>query len=116
MKLAVVGSRDFPHLWMVDQYLDREVSDNELIIVSGGAKGVDSWAERWANYFEIRTKIFFPDWDKYGKSAGFKRNIHIVDYADQVVAFQFNESMGTQHTINLAKEAGKLRDVISVIR
>ena len=43
-------------------------------IVSGGAKGVDSLAERYANEHNIKFSLFPVKWEKYGKGAGFKRN------------------------------------------
>lgn len=113
MKLAVVGSRDFPYQWMVTEWLSGCNWLRE--IVSGGARGVDLWAEEWADCNGWPTMIFLPDWDALGKSAGFVRNQQIVEYADEVVAFQHNESKGTHHTIKLAREAGKLMEVIRVV-
>ena len=114
MKLAVVGSRDFPYLWMVGEILARMRITVE--IVSGGARGVDTVASNWARYHEMSEKIFLPDWDRFGKSAGYRRNTEIVDYCDELIAFQFNKSRGTQHSIDLARKAGKLREVIEVTR
>ena len=58
MRLAVVGSRDFPDRRVVDAYLDCVKGDLELeidCIVSGGARGVDQTAEAWAmrNYIAL---------------------------------------------------------------
>jgi len=50
------------------------------LIVHGAAKGVDSLASRYAHEHGIEEKIFLPDWDKYGKSAGPRRNIEMCDY------------------------------------
>lgn len=46
-------------------------------------------------------------WDLHGKSAGFKRNVHIIDDSDEVIAFWDGKSRGTRHSINLAKTAKK---------
>lgn len=110
-RLAIVGSRDFPYLWMVGRYLDEK---RPAEVVSGGAKGVDTAAERWANKNGVPFKKFPADWNKYGKGAGFVRNQQIVDYANCVVAFQYNKSNGTADTITKALKAEKLREVISV--
>jgi hypothetical protein len=47
------------------------------------------------------------EWNKFGKSAGYRRNVTIVEHSDIIVAFWDGKSKGTQHTINIAKEKGK---------
>jgi len=111
VRLAIVGSRYFPYPWMVEQYLRRKSFDE---LVSGGAKGVDTWAAIYAKRQSRDFKVFPADWEAHGKMAGFLRNHDIVDYATDVVAFWYGESRGTAHTIKLAREAGKLREVIHV--
>ena len=74
--------------------------------VSGGARGVDSFAESIVDS-TVKKTIFKPDWDKYGKSAGFIRNKLIIDEADMVLAFWDGSSKGTKHSIDLAIAAGK---------
>lgn len=110
-RLAIVGSRDFPYPWMVEHYLSVKTFDE---IVSGGARGVDTWAAEWASAFGVPVAEFPADWDNLGKGAGFIRNRKIVDYATDVVAFHYGDSKGTAHTIELARKAGKLREVIHV--
>lgn len=46
------------------------------------------------------------DWDLDGKSAGFKRNVKMAEYADALVAFWDGSSRGTKHMIDIAKEKG----------
>lgn len=111
-RLAIVGSRSFGDYELMARYLD--AYDHERYesrvgeIVSGGAKGADSLAARWARERGVALKEFLPDWDKYGKSAGMRRNAEIVDYADSVIAFWDGESKGTANTILRAQKAGKL--------
>lgn len=106
MKLAVVGSRSITDYKIVEEFLDSVTSIDCL--VSGGAKGADSLAERYGAERKIRIMIFYPDWKKYGKSAGFQRNLQIVDYCDSLVAFWDGRSNGTRHSIELARRQGKL--------
>lgn len=107
MKLAIVGGRDFDDydlfLTMVQNLLKDSISE----IISGGASGADSLAERFADYWGFSKTIFLPEWDKYGKRAGFVRNQLIVDTCDMVVAFWDGESYGTADTIEKAKKAKK---------
>jgi len=108
MKVAIVGSREFPQKEVVKSYIALMVWNKEGIgdftIVSGGARGVDTWAEEEAEKLGISTEIYPANWDKYGKAAGYKRNQQIVEAADHIVAFWNGESKGTKHTIDIALE------------
>ena len=55
---------------------------------------------------DIRSSTSPADWDLDGKSAGFKRNVKMAEYADALVAFWDGESKGTKHMIETAKEKG----------
>lgn len=108
MKLAVVGSRGFNNYDLLKTKLDALHDKRPIsLIISGGAQGADSLAERWAKENGIESKIFLPDWNQYGKSAGYKRNILIIEASDAVIAFWNGISKGTQHSINIAKEKPK---------
>ena len=81
-------------------------------IVSGGAKGIDHDAEMYAQLHGIKTTIFLPDYEKYGKAAPIVRNKRIVDYADEVLAFWDGESKGTLSVIRYCEKQGKKITVI----
>jgi hypothetical protein len=104
MKLAVVGSRQFNDYALLVATLD-QIKPIELII-SGGAKGADTLAEQYAKDRGIATQIYLPEWEKYGKSAGIRRNHDIMKNADQVVAFWDGCSPGTSHSIKIAEKMG----------
>jgi hypothetical protein len=76
-------------------------------IISGGAAGVDRMGELYGEFFKVPVKQFLPDWKKYGKSAGFKRNAEMVEYADRVIVFWDSHSKGTKHTIDLTERSHK---------
>ena len=106
--VAVVGSRSRTDKEYIHKKLDELHSEKPIeLIVSGGARGVDLIAEEWADLNKIPKKIFIPDWDKYGKKAGFLRNIEIVNHADVVYSFWDGESRGTLSSMNLAKKNNK---------
>jgi hypothetical protein len=116
MNIAIVGSRDFKDLDHVRLFLEEVKIKNptqEYTIISGGAKGVDSVAEAKAKELGFNTLVFKAEWDKYGKSAGYKRNITIVENADVVYAFWNGRSKGTKHTIDIAERMKKPVYVIS---
>lgn len=83
---------------------------SNVTIVSGTANGADKLGERFAREFSLNLKRFPANWDKYGKSAGYKRNAQMAKYASDslskkvLIAFWDGKSSGTKHMINLAKE------------
>jgi len=124
MKIAIVGSREFTPSILIEETMNRIFSKHHNdILISGGAKGVDSIAEqivdKWnkMGYYYSKTPyqfqkiIFKPDWDKYGKSAGFIRNKLIINEADRVIAFWDGKSKGTKHSIDLSIAQNKPIDI-----
>lgn len=109
MKLAIVGSRAFnDYGLLVDTILDFMCPlDFITEIISGGAKGADTLGNNFADNNGIESTIYRPEWDKYGKSAGFIRNQTIIDNCDMVLAFWDGKSRGTADTIEKAKKAKK---------
>ncbi|MDO1451079.1 DUF2493 domain-containing protein [Rhodocytophaga aerolata] len=103
MKTAVIGSRSFTNYTIVEDTLD---GYDLPLIISGGAIGADSLAERYAEEKGIPTLIFKPDYEKYGKSAPILRNKEIIDAAERVIAFWDGKSRGTAYTIKYALQKG----------
>lgn len=108
-RVAIVGSRDFPNLDQVQEYV--RTLPAGTIVVSGGARGVDSTAEDEARRCGLTVVSIRPDWERYGKRAGFLRNKDIVIFAEKVVAFWDGKSKGTAHSIELAKDYGTVVEV-----
>ncbi len=120
MKLAIVGSRTFNDFELLNEvvcscFISGFMPYHVEAIISGGAKGADTIAKRWAMINNVDTEDlkaveyfeFLPDWESDGKAAGFIRNKQIVDACDMVLAFWDGKSKGTEHTIKLAKLAKK---------
>lgn len=104
-KVAVIGSRNWPDPEAVRDYI--QSLDQDDIVVSGGARGVDQWAEIYAQERGLSTIILPANWSYHGRQAGLLRNQEIVDTSDRVVAFWDKKSSGTAHTISLARKSGK---------
>lgn len=102
MKLAIIGSRG-----LNIENLSRYIPDGVTEIVSGGARGIDTCARNYALKNGIKLTEFLPDYRQYGRVAPLKRNIQIVDYADEVIAFWDGKSTGTVYTIRQARLKNK---------
>lgn len=115
MKVVIAGGRDFTNYILLKAKLlhyFRDYNLGEIEIVSGCARGADSLGERFAKEHGCKIKRFLPDWELFGKSAGFIRNAEMAKYADACVCFWDGKSKGTKHMINLAEKEGlKLRVV-----
>ncbi len=68
--------------------------------MSGGAKGVDTSARKYAKEKGVKLTEYLPEYEKYGRSAPLKRNITIIEYADAVLAFWDGQSRGTKFVID----------------
>ena len=69
MKIAIIGSRNIEHDGLQKKAYDmlcRYIPANCTEVVSGGAMGIDRLAEIYARENHLRTKIFLPDYEKYG--------------------------------------------------
>ena len=113
MKVAIVGSRTYPDLEQVREFV-RNLSQDDIII-SGGAKGVDATAEDEARDRGMEVISVSPEWNKYGRRAGLMRNDLIVEMADLVVAFWDGASRGTKYTIDKVKEKNVITQVFNVV-
>ncbi len=110
VKIAVVGSRTFRNYGLLKTTMNG--FSKPFIVVSGGAAGADSLAERYAREAGLPTEVYPADWARHGRAAGMIRNKQIVDAADHVVAFWDGRSRGTANTIDRARSAGKLLTVV----
>lgn len=99
MKTAVIGSRTL-NITDLGKYLPQETTE----IVSGGAKGIDTCARAYAQKNNLKLTEFLPEYDKYGRGAPLKRNLQIIDYADEVIAFWDGTSRGTKYVIESCKQ------------
>jgi len=78
-------------------------------VIHGGAAGADRMGGRWGKLMALDVIEVLPEWGKYGISAGYKRNIVMLDMLDamlidEVIAFWDGESRGTKHTIEKAND------------
>lgn len=109
MKIAIVGSRGL-YIHDFKKYLPDDITE----IISGGAKGIDTCAKRYALKYGIRFIEILPDYAKYGKSAPLKRNDIIIEMADAVLAIWDGRSAGTKYVINKCRKTNKSITIINI--
>lgn len=100
--LAVVGGRDFDDkiLFRSEMRKMRKLHKFKTL-VSGGAKGADTLAEKWAKRRNFEIKIHRPI-DPKNPKCYYERNKLIIEDADYLIAFWDGESKGTKLSIDLA--------------
>src|SRR3990167_9093122 len=104
MKVGVVGNREGFGYEQVEEVLLLRLQPGDEI-VSGGAIGVDSFAEQFAHKHGYNIKVFRPQYPS--TRWYFKRNREIAEYCDKIIAFNKKERSGTTNTINIARKLGK---------
>lgn len=110
MKIAIVGGRDFNDYELLKNELAKFTKENEISlnsILSGGAKGTDTLAEKFAAEMDIEIIIFKPNYEKYGRGATIVRNSKIIENSDIVFAFWDGKSKGTLDSIKKAEKLEK---------
>ena len=108
MKLLIVGSRGIE-----DVSLEEYVPEGVEWIISGGAGGVDTLAEKYADKHRLSKLILRPQYEKYGKGAPLKRNEEMVELCDEVLVIWDGRSKGSLSTVKYAKEMNKNVNVIT---
>lgn len=108
----IVGSRTFNNYELlktkVNELLVNNIGKREIHIVSGGANGADSLAERYAHEYGYQLHVFEADWS-FGKAGGYSRNRKMHEFISQFphrgcVAFWDGKSRGTAHNFGLSEE------------
>ena len=112
-KVIVAGGRDFLDYNLLEQKLDKLlINKSDVRIISGMAKGADKLGETYASIRKLGVEVYPAEWEKFGKSAGYKRNEVMADHAEALVAFWDGKSRGTKHMIDIAKAKGLALRVI----
>jgi predicted Rossmann fold nucleotide-binding protein DprA/Smf involved in DNA uptake len=118
-RYAIVGGRppkrpaskeDLVHFERVLQHVREYVGTlpDDVVVISGGADGVDDAAAAAARARGLEVVEHLPDYKSYsGRMAPLVRNRLIVEDCDVLVAFPAPWSTGTWHAVRLATDAKK---------
>jgi hypothetical protein len=116
MKIIIAGSRSFNNYNLLKLECDKFLNEHNISnpeIISGTANGADKLGEQYAKQLNIKLTQFPANWNLYGKSAGYKRNLQMAEYADALIAFWDNNSKGTKHMIDIANKLNLITKIIT---
>jgi hypothetical protein len=104
-KVIIAGSRDFNDYKFLRKICDHLLQNKpDIEIVSGAARGADRLGEVYAAEKGYKVTQFPANWNRFGKKAGYLRNVDMSDYANGLIAFWNGESKGTKHMIDIANK------------
>lgn len=110
-RIGIIGSRrrntqkDFEQL---EKSFLEIYKDGDEIISGGCASGGDRYAEILAKKYQVTIKIYYAQWDKIGKGAGFARNTYIARDSDILIALVAGDRTGgAEDTLKKAEKMGK---------
>ncbi|AUR85897.1 hypothetical protein NVP1081O_162 [Vibrio phage 1.081.O._10N.286.52.C2] len=107
-RVVVTGGRDYKNRKLVYAALDRIYNSNyigRMTLIEGGALGADRFAQDWAKqaHIDVTLLTMDADWDKYGDSAGFRRNVDMVNQCPDI-CIAFKGGKGTKGMVDLCRE------------
>ena len=105
MRTIIAGSRDCTNPEHIIKALN-ECDWTPTVVISGAARGADRLGKLWARANNIPCEKFPANWDRYGKSAGYRRNVEMAESAEALLALWDGKSKGTKHMINIANSKG----------
>lgn len=105
MRVIIAGSREGvteKHVLYAVLLSGFEISS----VVSGRAKGADTYGELFAATVGLPCVDMEADWDAHGRAAGHIRNRQMAKNADALIAVWDGQSDGTRNMIATARELG----------
>jgi hypothetical protein len=106
-RILVTGSRTWADVGVIREALARHFRPAAVLVSGGCPRGADAIAEHIWRGWGGQVERHPAEWDRYGKSAGFRRNAELVELGAAVcLAFIRASSRGASHTAQLAEAAG----------
>jgi len=121
IKIIIVGSRTITDYSILISALQEAMvslretagnlsspASNSFEIVSGGARGVDTLAKKYATECGYKFTEMKPQYkNNNDRGAPLRRNIDIANYGDILIAIWDGNSKGTKHIIEYMQKIGK---------
>lgn len=114
LKIIIAGSRSITDYAILLQALQEGINAEVITrahnyeIVSGGARGVDTLARKYAQEYGYVLTEMKPQYKGANdRGAPIRRNIDIANYGDILIAVWDGISSGTKHIIEYMQKLGK---------
>jgi hypothetical protein len=106
-RVIIAGSRSLCGVQLVADAV-RQSGFSIGTVISGAATGIDRSGEDWARQHHIPIVCMPADWEKFGRSAGYRRNEAMIRVADAAIVIMpgDGESAGSRHMIEIARKRG----------
>lgn len=118
LRILITGSRNYPSKLAITRTLTSVAEahpDHAITLVSGAARGADTYAEEVGETLGFTIERHPADWDTHGKKAGIIRNLEMVKAgADLCIAYPFGSSRGTAHCATQAVAHGIPTHVVTL--
>ncbi len=110
-RIIIAGNRHYSDYDEAKRFVEKclkQIGEADTVIVmSGACRGADRLGELMAREKGWKCELYPAEWEKYGKSAGPRRNKVMVELCDAVICFWDGKSKGTASLIRFAKESKK---------
>lgn len=110
-KILVCGGRFYKDRDKVYHTLKTYIEDinaENIVIIHGDARGADRLASDFAfehKYkYNIEEQAFPANWGEYGRSAGYYRNLQMLEEGEPDLVIAFPGGKGTEMMVALAKK------------
>ena len=105
MRTIIAGSRKCPHYHLICEAVE-EAGWEITTVISGCARGADTFGEQYAHEHGIPVERHPADWEHLGRAAGPIRNHEMAQCAEALIAVLYPGSRGTENMIREAEAAG----------
>jgi hypothetical protein len=109
MRLCIFGSRSFGDYVLLEMEASKINFDT---LICGEAKGADSLGKAYAISRNIPVESYPADWGRYGKRAGYIRNVAMAHRCNMGLTFWDGTSRGTKMMIKILGDMQKTCVVI----
>lgn len=107
MRVLVCGGRDFNDSDFIhNQLCDLNAERGPFsVVIHGYAAGADHEANNWAQMMGLKIAGYRAEWQRYGNSAGPRRNQRMLDEGKPDLVVAFPGGRGTADMVRRAKAA-----------
>lgn len=105
VRIIFCGGRDFSDELLVYATL-ADFDPDDIVVVHGAARGADRITGRLARKMGFRVEEYPAEWDRFGKRAGYLRNLQMASLPGVAHVIAFPGGVGTKMMTEIAEQRG----------